>query len=78
MVPTCRRCHSATGMRLVDAPTMNLIDMDTLAAAFRSYTDGSAKFTRLMAIALADMDGTTPLRAGKRHKALPKGGLFAD
>lgn len=49
-----------------------------LAAAFRSYTDGPAKFTRLMAIALADMDGTTPLRAGKRHKALPKGGLFAD
>ncbi|MFK4522179.1 hypothetical protein ABIF90_000160 [Bradyrhizobium japonicum] len=33
---------------------------DILTTAFRSHTDGSVKFTRRMAIALADMGGTTP------------------
>lgn len=36
------------------------MDMDTLSAAFRSHVQGSDKFTRRMAIALAEMDGTTP------------------
>ncbi len=39
---------------------MSLLDMDTLAAAFKSHTEGNEKFTRRMAIALAHMDGTTP------------------
>lgn len=39
---------------------MSLMDMDTLCAAFRSHTKGGDKFTRRMAIALAEMDGTTP------------------
>lgn len=38
---------------------MSLMDMDTLRAAFDSHKAGSTKFTRRMAIALADMDGTT-------------------
>jgi hypothetical protein len=36
------------------------MDMDALTSAFRSHTEGSDKFTRRMAIALAAMDGTTP------------------
>lgn len=39
---------------------MSNMDMDTLSAAFRSHVQGSEKFTRRMAIALAEMDGTTP------------------
>lgn len=39
---------------------MGLMDVETLTAAFRSHIDGSAKFTRRMAIVLADMDGSTP------------------
>ncbi|MGR4927234.1 hypothetical protein ACIPUD_10510 [Bradyrhizobium sp. CAR08] len=36
------------------------MDADTIAAAFRSHTEGSTKFTRRMPIVLADMDGSTP------------------
>ncbi|UEM08569.1 hypothetical protein J4G43_027725 [Bradyrhizobium barranii subsp. barranii] len=36
------------------------MDMDTLAAAFEAHKAGQTKFTRRMAIALADMDGSTP------------------
>lgn len=39
---------------------MSLMDMDTLTAAFKSHVTGSTKFTRRMAIALSEMDGTTP------------------
>lgn len=39
---------------------MSLMDMDTLAAAFAAHKAGQTKFTRRMAIALADMDGSTP------------------
>lgn len=49
---------------------MSLLDMDTLTAAFKSHTEGSAKFTRRMAIALADMDGTTPLQLVERCERL--------
>lgn len=38
----------------------HLMDMDSLAAAFRAHKDGQTKFTRRMAINLADMDGCTP------------------
>ena len=37
-----------------------MMDMDSLAAAFKKHIEGSDKFTRRMAIALARMDGTTP------------------
>jgi hypothetical protein len=39
---------------------MSLMDMDTLTTAFNAHKAGQTKFTRRMAIALADMDGTTP------------------
>lgn len=39
---------------------MSLMDMDTLTAAFHAHKEGSTKFTRRMAINIADMDGTTP------------------
>ncbi|MCK1536824.1 MULTISPECIES: hypothetical protein [unclassified Bradyrhizobium] len=39
---------------------MSTMDMDALTAAFNAHKAGQTKFTRRMAIALADMDGTTP------------------
>lgn len=55
---------------------MSNMDMVTLSAAFRSHVQDSDKFTRRMAIALAEMDGTTPrqlvLRC-ERLKLLKKG-----
>lgn len=39
---------------------MSAMDMDTLSAAFAAHTAGSDRFTRRMAIVLADMDGTSP------------------
>jgi hypothetical protein len=39
---------------------MSAMDMDALTAAFKGHTEGQEKFTRRMAIVLADMDGTTP------------------
>jgi hypothetical protein len=49
---------------------MSLLDMDTLTAAFKSHTEGSTKFTRRMAIALATMDGTTPRQLVTRCERL--------
>lgn len=37
-----------------------LLDNETLAMAFQAHKAGQTKFTRRMAIALADMDGLTP------------------
>lgn len=34
--------------------------MDALSAAFAAHTAGADRFTRRMAIVLADMDGTSP------------------
>lgn len=45
---------------------MSLMDPDTLSEAFRCHTDGHGKFTRRMAIALADMDGCTPRQLVRR------------
>jgi len=39
---------------------MSVMDMDALAVAFRSHTEGRDRFTRRMAIVLSDMDGSTP------------------
>lgn len=39
---------------------MSLMDMDALTAAFNAHKEGNTKFTRRMAINIADMDGTTP------------------
>lgn len=39
---------------------MSLMDMDALTAACNAHKEGSTKFTRRMAINIADMDGTTP------------------
>jgi hypothetical protein len=36
------------------------LDNETLAVAFQAHKSGQSKFTRRMAIALADMDGLTP------------------
>lgn len=37
-----------------------LMDDRTLVAAFHAHTKGEKRFSRRMAINLADMDGTTP------------------
>lgn len=39
---------------------MSIMDMPALTAAFNAHKAGQTKFTRRMAIVLADMDGTTP------------------
>lgn len=39
---------------------MSAMDMDALSAAFAAHTAGSDRFTRRMAIVLAEMDGTSP------------------
>lgn len=44
--------------------------MDTFSTAFRSHVQGSNKFTRRMAIALAEMDGTTPRQLVMRCERL--------
>lgn len=49
---------------------MGVMDMDALAAAFRAHTAGSDKFTRRMAVNLADMDGTTPRQLVERCERL--------
>lgn len=49
---------------------MSLMDMGTLTAAFKSHTEGSTKFTRRMAVWLADMDGTTPRQLVQRCERL--------
>lgn len=49
---------------------MGVMDMDALAAAFRSHTAGSSKFTRRMAINLAVMDGTSPRELVQRLERL--------
>ena len=66
------------------------LDMDTLSAAFAAHTAGSDKFTRRMAVILADMDGTTPrqlvlrcerlglLRCGSWEWFRENGGINAD
>ncbi|QPF81710.1 hypothetical protein IC762_12500 [Bradyrhizobium genosp. L] len=46
------------------------MDMDALTAAFRSHVEGSSTFTRRMAIALADMDGTSPGQLVRRCERL--------
>jgi hypothetical protein len=46
------------------------MDMDALTAAFRSHVQDSDKFTRRMAIALAEMDGTTPRQLVLRCEGL--------
>jgi hypothetical protein len=37
-----------------------IMDNETLTAAFRAHVHSSDRFTRRMAIRIADMDGTTP------------------
>jgi hypothetical protein len=49
---------------------MSLMDMDALTAAFRAHKEGQTKFTRRMAIVLADMDGTTPKQLVRRCERL--------
>lgn len=49
---------------------MSLMDMDTLSAAFAAHTAGHERFTRRMAINLADMDGTTPCGMVRRCERL--------
>lgn len=49
---------------------MSIMDMDALAAAFRAHKEGQTKFTRRMAIILADMDGTTPKHLVQRCERL--------
>lgn len=39
---------------------MSLMDTDSLTSAFKSHTEGNERFTRRMAIGLANMDDTTP------------------
>ena len=64
---------------------MSLMDMDTLAAAFRSHTEGQTKCTRHMAIVLADCPGGSCccerpglLKPGSRDWFVANGGISAD
>ena len=69
---------------------MSQMDMDALAAAFKSHTEGQEKFTRRMAIVLAGMDGTAPkqlvlrlerlrlLKAGSWDWFQANGGITAE
>jgi hypothetical protein len=49
---------------------MSLMDMDAFTAAFKAHTAGQTKFTRRMAIAMADIDGTTPKQVVRRCERL--------
>ena len=49
---------------------MSAMDVNALSAAFAAHTAGSDRFTRRMAIMLANMDGTSPKALVQRCERL--------